>query len=104
VPPLSAQDKTHLSARGCRPVRPGDFITREHTLPVVPLWDRGGEGPWTAPPASARVTRPGSLTSLAAIGSFSARAEHHRGTSLLRDIGEERRSSDAEKPEMRVPA
>jgi hypothetical protein len=50
VPPLSAQDKTHLPARGCRLARPGDFITREHTLPVVPLWDRGGEGPWTAAP------------------------------------------------------
>jgi hypothetical protein len=46
--------------------------------------------------ASARVTRPGSLTSLVAIGCFRARAEHHRDTSsVLRDIGEERRSSDA---------
>lgn len=35
VPPLSVQDKTHFRAGGRTP---SDFITREHTLPEVPLW------------------------------------------------------------------
>lgn len=39
VPPLSVQDKTHFCAdRRTQPE--SDFITREHTLPEVPLWDR----------------------------------------------------------------
>lgn len=36
VPPLSVQDKTHF----CVGFSPSDFITREHTLPEIPLWDR----------------------------------------------------------------